>query len=77
MAYSVAEAQDKLTELINAVEAGQQVTITRDGKPIVDLVLSKMKRAPTFGTMKDRTLILDPDWDRPQNDLNAWLRGDV
>ncbi len=77
MTYSVTEAQDKLVELINAVEAGEQVTITRDNKPVVDLVPSKPKQAPKFGTMKDRIFVLDPDWDRPQNDVNAWLRGDV
>jgi len=77
MTYSVAEAQGKLAEIINAVEAGEQVTITRDGKPVVDLVRSKLKRAPKFGTMKDRILVLNPDWDRPQNDVEAWLRGDV
>ena len=34
---SVAEAKAKLSEILNKVEAGEQVTITRRGKPIAVL----------------------------------------
>lgn len=70
--YTVFEASSKLSELIEAVESGKQVTITRDGKPVVDLVPSRRSRPRKFGTMKD--LVIDPDWNRPQNDIEAWLR---
>lgn len=35
--YSVAEAKDKLPALLNAVERGEAVTITRRGKPVANL----------------------------------------
>jgi prevent-host-death family protein len=75
MTYTISEATVNLSELIEAVEAGEQVSIMRDGKPVVDLVPSKRRGQRKFGTM--RGLVLDPDWNRPQNDVEAWLRGDV
>ncbi len=79
MRISVAEARDKLTQLLAAVEKGEPVTICRHGKPVADLVQTREQErvAPEFGKMKGKVKILDPDWDRAQNDLQAWLRGDV
>lgn len=77
MDVSVGEARDKFTQLLKAVENGERVTITRYGKPVADLITAKPRKKPRFGTMKDRIKILDPNWDRPQNDVEAWLRGDV
>jgi prevent-host-death family protein len=35
--YSIAQAKDHLSKLINEAEAGEQVTITRHGKPVAYL----------------------------------------
>lgn len=35
--YSVAEAKAKLSELIDRAESGEAVTITRHGRPVVEL----------------------------------------
>jgi len=35
--YSVAEAKAKLSELIDRAEKGESVTITRHGKPVVEI----------------------------------------
>ena len=35
--YSIAKAKDNLSKLIDEALAGQEVTITRHGKPVVDL----------------------------------------
>lgn len=77
MNVSVAEAKNKLTQLIQAAEKGERITICRHGKPVVDLVRTDadQQRARKFGTMKG--LVIDPEWARPQNDIEAWLRGDV
>lgn len=79
MKVSVAEAKNKLTQLITAVEKGERVTICRHGKPIVDLVQTREeeRQAPQFGMLKGKIKIIDPDWARPQNDVEAWLKGDV
>jgi prevent-host-death family protein len=41
MRVSVADAKNKLPELIKAVEDGEAVTICRHGVPVVDLVRTK------------------------------------
>ena len=38
---SVAEAKAKLSELLNKIEEGEQVTITRRGKPVARIMSSK------------------------------------
>ncbi|MBT9372514.1 type II toxin-antitoxin system prevent-host-death family antitoxin [Rhizobium sp. CSW-27] len=35
---SIAEAQDRFDELAQDVENGETVTVTRDGKPVFDIV---------------------------------------
>ena len=37
------EAKNRLTELARRVEAGEIVTITRNGKPVLDMVRHKKK----------------------------------
>ncbi len=79
MRVSVAEAKNKLTQLIQAVEKGERVTVCRHGKPVVDIVPTGTaeRKKRTFGGFKDTIIVRDPDWNRPQNDVEAWLRGDV
>lgn len=70
MQISVAEAKNRLPELIRAVEQGEKVTICRRGIPVADLVLTlaATKHEPKFGTLRDRIVIHDEDWWRPMSD---------
>ncbi len=70
MRVSVAEAKNRLTELLKAVEEGEQITITRRGVPVVDLVRAKKpgKKKLPFGMLRDRIVIHDPDWWKPMTD---------
>jgi prevent-host-death family protein len=79
MTYTVAEAKNKLPELIKQAEAGSRVTITKRGIPVVEIVrkVDDVPRKRVFGVLGDKKVILDPDWARPQEDLEAWLAGDV
>lgn len=43
---SVAEAKAHLSELLDAVEKGEHVQITRRGKPVADLVPRQAQRTP-------------------------------
>ena len=45
MQVSVADAKNKLPELIKAVEDGEAVTICRRGVPVVDIVRTKRPSA--------------------------------
>jgi antitoxin (DNA-binding transcriptional repressor) of toxin-antitoxin stability system len=79
---NLGDARHKLDEIVQNVLDGEDVTIFRNGKPVVDLVRTKGDRlsAPKFGTMKGRIIIKDPDWHKaPETDdgLASWLKGEV
>src|SRR5512146_205724 len=77
MKISVADAKNRLLELIKAAENGESVTICHRGKPVADLVRTSKTsgKAPQFGTLKDRLVIQDPDWWKPMRDeeVDAFL----
>jgi antitoxin (DNA-binding transcriptional repressor) of toxin-antitoxin stability system len=79
MKVSVADAKNKLPELIKAVENGEVVTICRRGVPAVDLVRTKTpsRRKPKFGTLRDKIKVYDPDWWKPmtEEEVDAFLEG--
>ncbi len=65
MDISVAEAKNRLSELLRSVEEGENVTITRNGKPVAQLVPPPAAtRAVRFGTMRGQ-IHLKPGWDAP------------
>lgn len=76
MDVSIAEAKNRLTELIRAVEDGEKVVITRHGKPVAQLSPAPAERRKVrLGGMKDRIQLL-PGWDAPV-DLDRFLEGDL
>jgi prevent-host-death family protein len=79
MKVSVADAKNKLPELIRAVEDGESVTICRRGIPVADLVRSKKsaRKKPKFGTLRGKIVVNDPDWWKPMSDeeAEAFLEG--
>jgi len=79
MTYTVAEAKNKLPDLIRQVEAGARVTITKRGIPVVEIIrkTEDSPRRRVFGVLGNKKIVVDPDWARPQQDLDAWFAGDV
>jgi prevent-host-death family protein len=72
---SIAEAKNRLPELIRAVENGEQIVITRHGKPVAQLAPPPVERRKIqWGAMRDRIRLL-PGWDDPI-DLDRFLAGD-
>jgi prevent-host-death family protein len=73
MKVSVAEAKNRLPELIKAVEDGQTVTICRRGVPAVDIIRTKKpsRKKRKLGTLKGKIQILDIDWWKPMSDDEA------
>jgi prevent-host-death family protein len=69
MQVSVADAKNKLPELIKAVEDGERVTICRRGVPVVDIVRTNKptRKKRMLGTMKGKIQILDPNWWTPMS----------
>jgi antitoxin (DNA-binding transcriptional repressor) of toxin-antitoxin stability system len=70
MQVSVADAKNKLPELIKAVEAGEPVTICRRGMPVVDIVRTKQPigKKRKLGTLRGQIEIHDPNWWKPMTD---------
>jgi len=79
MQVSVADAKNKLPELIKAVEDGEPVTICRRGVPVVDIVRTKepTRQPRTLGTMKGQIQVRDPDWWKPMSneETEAFVSG--
>ena len=68
MEVSTAEAKNRLPELIRAVEGGEQVVITRHGRPVAQLGPPPAeRRKPVLGGMKGRIHFL-PGWDDPMTE---------
>jgi prevent-host-death family protein len=65
MEVSTAEAKNRLPELIRFVEGGEQVVITRHGRPVAQIAPPPAAhRKPVLGGMKGRIRLL-PGWDAP------------
>ena len=79
MMYTVAEAKNRLPELIKQAEAGARVTITRRGIPVAEIVRKgeESPRKRTFGVLGNKKIVVDRNWARAQEDMDAWLAGDV
>jgi prevent-host-death family protein len=79
MRVSVADAKNKLPELIKAVEDGEPVTICRRGVPVVDLVRTKQptRKKRVLGTLKGKIHVLDPNWWKPmtEEEVETFLDG--
>ena len=67
-------AKTHLSRLVERVEAGEEITIARDGRPVARLVpLGRRTRPRELGTLRDK-IWLAPDWDSPE--LNAEIERD-
>lgn len=76
MTVSVAEAKNRLPELIRAVESGEKVVITRHGRPVAQLARAPVAAGRVrLGGMKSR-IRLRPGWESAV-DEDRFLAGDV
>ena len=79
MKVSVADAKNKLPQLIKAVEDGEPVTICRRGVPVADIVRTTIASndKPKFGTLKGKVIEVDPDWWKPMTgeEVEEFLNG--
>lgn len=44
MNISIKEAKNRFSELVRRAEAGERIVITRDGKPVADVVVHEQKK---------------------------------
>ena len=76
MDVSIAEAKNRLPELIRAVEDGEKIILTRHGKPVAQIAPPPPERRRIrLGGMRHRIQFL-PGWDAPI-DTDRFLTGDL
>ena len=76
MNVSLAEARNRLPELIRAVEDGEKVVIISQGKPIAQIAPPPpQRRKVRFDGLREHIELL-PGWDDPV-DLDRFLMGDL
>ena len=70
---NVHEAKTNLSRLLAQVEAGEEVIIARNGKPVARLVSCKPKGKPTPDVLKGLINIDDSFFDPlPEEELKLW-----
>ena len=75
---NVHEAKTNLSRLLAQVEAGEDVVIARNGKPVARLVEYQPKGIPQFGAWKGRISIDDRFFEPlPEEELALWEGGDT
>jgi len=79
LTYAVSEAKNRFSEVVRQAESGHRVVITKRGTPIVEIIRTTgdVKSKRTFGVLGNKRIVIDPNWARPQADIDAWLAGDV
>lgn len=64
MTVSVYDAKTHLSRLLDAVAAGEEVVITRNGHPVARLVREPAAPRRRFGTLRGAAVVAD-DFDAP------------
>ncbi|MDE2767441.1 MAG: type II toxin-antitoxin system Phd/YefM family antitoxin [Chloroflexota bacterium] len=73
---NVHEAKTHLSRLLAQVEAGEEVTIARNGKPVARLVACKPRGKRRPGMFKGKIRIDDSFFDPlPEEELRLWEGG--
>lgn len=62
---NIYEAKTRLSQLVDKAASGEDVVVSRNGKPLVRITaLARPKRATRFGVLKGKVKIA-PDFDAP------------
>jgi prevent-host-death family protein len=72
---TVEEAQAHLKELIEGLQPGDEVTITRDQKPVARLTAAAVqdKQPRRLGSLKGTVRYVAPDFDAPLEDFKEYV----
>lgn len=67
-AVNIYEAKTRLSQLVDIAASGQDVVVSRNGKPLVRITrLDSPKRRIRFGVLKGKVIVAD-DFDAPMPD---------
>ena len=73
IAVALADAKARLSELVDLVEKGEAVSITRRGKPVARLVAEQAPRKPIDLAEMERVRNLSKPWDG-QGSFVVWCK---
>ena len=69
----IEEAQTRLVDLIDRLQPGDEVVITRGAKPVAKLTAATPTRASRrLGTMKGTVKYVAPDFDAPLDEFREY-----
>jgi hypothetical protein len=72
MQISLQEAATQLTHLAHLAAKGESIIIVADGLPNLELTIAPSKIVKRkAGTLKHAITIIDKDWDKPSDEINA------
>ncbi|MBF2046752.1 MAG: type II toxin-antitoxin system Phd/YefM family antitoxin [Elainella sp. C42_A2020_010] len=70
---SIVEAAENLPQWIDLALQGEEVTILKDGQPIVKLMaIEPSKRRPQFGSAKG-LITISEDFDEPLEEMREYM----
>jgi len=67
------EAKTHLSQLLDAVESGERIVITRRGKPVAELSPPSKKKCARRGCAKGPGFYMAPDFDAPLEDFKEYM----
>ncbi len=67
------EAKTHLAKLLDAVERGQHIIITRHGRQVAELTPVKPRKKARFGCAKGAGFYMAPDFDEPLDDFKDYV----
>ena len=67
------EAKTHLSRLLDAVEKGEKIYITRRGKRVAQLAPAEEPKKAKFGCAKSKGFYMSPDFDEPLEDFKEYM----
>jgi prevent-host-death family protein len=66
-------AKTHLARLLDAVERGEKIYITRRGKRVAQLAPAEESKKAKFGCAKSKGFYMSPDFDEPLEDFKEYM----
>ena len=70
---NIHEAKTHLSRLVERVEAGEEITLARAGRPVARLVPYRARREPRRPGIWKGQVLIGPDFDEPLKDFDQAL----
>ncbi len=74
MEFNVDQAKTQLSKLLDLAQEGEEVVITRNGRPVAELIPARKKGALVLGSARSTLLSESYEWWQPmtEEELRDW-----